>query len=154
MYHLLTALFVLICSVGFSQKDSLLISTELPVDSIFYQNTKLQYIQENDSLIKSATERKSDSKNNLVIYSRKKRYEIDLPADPVTAFPAEWTIRNAEYPLTIYITINKGECTVMKASGSAVSIISPLAVYDHQDNLIIGESCGVRIIKSRHTKKK
>ena len=155
MKHLFTSLFILAFSAVYSQSDSLLITTKLTVDSLFCGSRKLEYIQANDSLLRSSVERNEElSHNNLVIYSREKRYEIDLPADPIATFPAEWSERKAEYPVTLYITVNKGEWVTMTASGSAVNLLSPLTVYDKHGNVISNESTGVQIVRNRHGKRK
>jgi len=148
-YYLALASFLL-SFTGFSQQDSLVITTRLPVDSIYAANRKVDFLQVNDTLVKMGIDCNGVSADDkLAIHSGEKRYEISLPKDPATAFPAEWTVRDPNDPITIRMSVKKGEWVVMRADGSAVNVLSSLIVYERSGDLILEESSGITTVRTK-----
>jgi|GEM_PF-2537950 len=154
MNHRLAFVFFLVSLTGFSQQDLLVITTDLSVDSISVSNRKPDFSQLNDTLIQMKVDRHKDSTDDrLIIYSEKKTYETNLPTDPATAFPAEWSVRDPHYPVTIRMSVKKGQWVLMTADGSAVNMLSSLTVYGPSGDFIPEESYGVHLIGMRKKKR-
>jgi len=154
MNYLLASLFFLINFCSFSQHDTLVITTHISVDSIFNLNDKLDFSKVNDTVFTMTVERNPEvTVNDIRIYSGKRTYEIKLSPNPPADFPAEWTVRDPKNPVTLMMSVESGECVSIKASGSAVNILSTLIVYGLDYELIYDESCGVSAVKKRSKSK-
>lgn len=152
MNYQLIAVFLLTHLTVFSQKDSLILTTDLPADSIYVSNQKLDFSRVNDSILKMQVDLNNDSiDRKLIIYSGNKIYETSLPMNPATTFHAEWGTRDPKSPLKIRISVKKGNWVLTKADGSVVNTMSSLGVYHTSGDLIPEESFG---IYSSETKKK
>lgn len=157
MNYQLIAIFLLTHLTVFSQKDSLILTTDLSADSIYVSNQKLDFSRVNDSILKMHVDRNNDSiDRKLVIYSGNKIYETSLPMNPATTFHPEWGTRDPKYPLKIRMSVKKGNWVLTNADGSAVNTISSLGVYHASGDLIPEESYGVHLseTKKKNSKRK
>jgi len=155
MNYLITAVLFLNSFIGYSQQDSLIITSGISIDSIYNGNHKLDFSRVNDTVMKMSIERNLNLVDNrLIIHSGNIRYETNLPQDPVTDFPAEWSTRDPKNPINLQMDVNKGTCVTMSASGSAVNMLLPLATYNAEGVLISDESCCIHVEKPGRKKRK
>ncbi len=144
MNHLVTTVFFLFSFIGLSQQDMFVVTTDISVDSIYYMDHKLNHLIESDSVLSMKAERNHDTvARDLTIYSNQKTYQVSIPANLTEVFEAEWVKRDPKNPISILMTIKKGDCVFFKADGSAVNMMSSLIVLDSKGEWIEDECCGV-----------